>query len=104
MGALSENLRVGLEDLAKDVALARGQEQVGRLALLCCCEIRRWARLAGNERLAAQATAMIVQPVPVSRRSFLESVDALIEELEQACDCAGLEETATSLRCTRAGQ
>lgn len=104
MGALSESLRVGLDDLARDVAVARMQEQVGRLALLCFCEIRPWARLAGNERLGAQAAAMIGLPIPISRRTFLNGVDALIVELEQACAYAGLDEGAAFLRRTRADQ
>ncbi|OUM03758.1 hypothetical protein A8M77_04405 [Variovorax sp. JS1663] len=102
METLTEHLRTGLEDLAADVAHARRQEELGRLALLCFCEIRPWARRAEEECLAAKASAMSAQSVPTSRNAFLKRIDALIAELEQTCERAGLGESAANLRRARA--
>ncbi|WP_345542064.1 hypothetical protein [Variovorax defluvii] len=101
MDTLTEYLRMGLEDLAADVAHARRREELGRLALLCFCEIRPWARRAEEEHLAAKASAMSAQSVPTSRNAFLKRMDALITELEQACERAGLLESAADLRRAR---
>ena len=46
---ISPNLRTGLEDLTGDMVYARRTADLGRLALLCYCEIRRWATF-GRER------------------------------------------------------
>jgi hypothetical protein len=57
----SRQLQLGLDDLLGDLRYARRSVDLGRLALLSYCEVRRWARLAGDEDLAAQAAAMITR-------------------------------------------
>ncbi|WP_144290114.1 hypothetical protein [Ideonella sp. A 288] len=83
-GASSQALRVGLEDLLGDLWHARRQGDMGRLALLLYCEVRRWARLAGEQALAQQASALMVEGPLTGREEFLAKVDRLIGELEAA--------------------
>jgi hypothetical protein len=84
MNALSPPLLLGLEDLLGDLRHARRRGDLGRLALLAYCEVRRWARLAGDERLAEHSSKLITQSPLTSREDFLAHVDGLILELEQA--------------------
>jgi hypothetical protein len=84
MGTFSAPLQVGLEDLLGDMVHARRTGDVGRLALLAYCEVRRWARQAGETGLAERSTELItLQPSP-SRAQFLAHIDDLIDELEAA--------------------
>ncbi len=55
---------------------------MGRLALLLYCEVRRWARQAGEQTLAQQASALIVDAPSASREDFLALVDRMIAQLE----------------------
>ena len=50
MGTLSLNLQLGLDDLLGDLRQRRSGD-LGRLALISYCEVRRWARLAGYDGL-----------------------------------------------------
>lgn len=76
------SLQLGLEDLLADLRHARRSGDLGRLALLAYCEVRRWAREAGNSLLAEHASELITGSPPVSREAFLEHIDDLIHELE----------------------
>jgi hypothetical protein len=49
-------LQLGLEDLLGDLRYARRRGDLGRLALLLYCDVRRWARLAGEEELAEHSS------------------------------------------------
>ena len=82
--AASQRLQLGLEDLLGDLRHARRSVDLGRLALLSYCEVRRWARMAGDEDLAAQASAMITCAPHAGREEFLAQVDGLIAALEKA--------------------
>jgi hypothetical protein len=84
MNASSQHLQVGLEDLLGDLRYARRSGDLGRLALLSYCEVRRWARMAGYDRLAEHASELITHAPHVSREEFLTEVDGLIAELETA--------------------
>jgi hypothetical protein len=84
MNASSQHLQVGLEDLLGDLRYARRSGDLGRLALLSYCEVRRWARMAGYDRLAEHASELITQAPHASREEFLTEVDGLIAELETA--------------------
>jgi hypothetical protein len=75
--------RLGLEDLVGDLQYARRREDLGRLALLAYCEVRRWARQAGENGVAERASALFTGSPHVSRDAFLCQIDALITELEQ---------------------
>jgi hypothetical protein len=77
-------LQHGLEDLLGDMVHARRNGDMGRLALLAYCEVRRWARQAGEPELADQSTTLITQNPHVSREQFMELIDSLILALEAA--------------------
>jgi len=75
---------LGLDDVLGDLQYARRQGDLGRLALLAYCEVRRWARQAGEPALAASSLALITDNPPPTRSEFLHRVDGLIAELEEA--------------------
>jgi hypothetical protein len=84
MSASSLHLQLGLEDLLGDLRHARRSGDLGRLALLSYCEVRRWARMAGYQKLAEHSAELITQAPHASREEFLAQVDSLIVELEKA--------------------
>jgi len=102
MDTLSNNLLLGLDDLVADVTYARRHEDLGRLALLCYCELRPWARQAREERLAELAWALSTHAPPGSRSLFLQRVDVVIQELEDICRRSGKSVAAESLALARA--
>ena len=75
--------RLGLEDLLGDLRHARRREDLGRLALLAYCEVRRWARQSGEDGVAQRAAGLFTQSPHASRDAFLGQIDALLAELEQ---------------------
>jgi len=84
LGTSSVALRDGLEDLLGDLWHARRRGDLGRLALLVYCEVRRWARQAGERDLAQRAAALMIDSPSASREEFLARVDRLVAELEAA--------------------
>jgi len=74
--------QMALDDLLADLWHARRTGDLGRLAFVTYCEVRRWARGAGETALAEHASEMIIASPHASRARFLEEVDALIRELE----------------------
>ena len=74
--------QMALEDLLADLWHARRTGDLGRLAFVTYCEVRRWARGAGETAVAEHASEMILASPHASRARFLEEVDALIGELE----------------------
>ena len=82
-GASSMHLQLGLEDLLGDLRYARRRGDLGRLALLVYCEVRRWARLADEQGLAERSAELITHCPHASRAEFLNQVDNLIVELEK---------------------
>jgi hypothetical protein len=78
------SLQLGLDDLLADLRHARRGNDLGRLALLAYCEVRRWARSAGESELAQHAAEMVTTSPQRSREDFLEHIDSLIHELEDA--------------------
>jgi hypothetical protein len=84
MSPANRYLEVGLDDLLGDLRFARTRGDLGRLALICYCEVRRWARMAGNQQLAEHSTEMVTNAPPASREIFLARIDSLIVELENA--------------------
>jgi hypothetical protein len=84
MDTNSAPLQVGLEDLLGEMQHARRIGDMGRLALLAYCEVRRWARQAGEPELADRSTALITRHPHASRDQFMEQIDDLIHELERA--------------------
>ena len=78
----SLNLRLDLEDVLGNLYYARRNGDLGRLALLTYCEVRRWARLAHAEELAQHASDLVARHPHPSRDAFLTLVDEMIDELE----------------------
>ena len=78
----SSLLQLSLDDLLADLRHAKRQGDLSRLALLAYCEVRRWARQAGEADIAEHAAAMITETPHASRQAFLEQVDGLIAELD----------------------
>jgi hypothetical protein len=75
---------LGLDDVLGELQYARRRGDLGRLALLAYCEVRRWARQAGEPKLAASSLALVTDnPLP-TRSEFLHRVDDLIADLEVA--------------------
>ena len=72
----------GLDDLLVDLQQARRRGDLGRLAFVSYCDVRRWARAAGYPALADQATRLITDSPHQSRDDFLNQVDELIQGLE----------------------
>jgi len=83
---LSATLELGLDDLLADLRHARRQGDMGRLALIAYCEVRSWARQAGQFGIAELSTAMFVAEPRASRQVFLDDVDRLIRDLEHVQD------------------
>jgi hypothetical protein len=79
----STRLQLGLDDLLGDLTHARRSGDVGRLALLAYCEIRRWARMAGEQELARHSSELITHSPYANRAEFMAQIDSLIAELEQ---------------------
>jgi hypothetical protein len=75
-------LQEELDDILGGLHYARRREDLGRLALLTYWEVRRWARVARQERLAAHAAEVITEHPHASRGEFLAIVDDVIRELE----------------------
>lgn len=84
MTASVESLQLGLEDLLGEMTFARRSGDLGRLALLAYCEVRRWARAAGEHALADQSSGLIHDSPQANRDEFIARIDALIDELENA--------------------
>lgn len=78
------SLLLGLEDLLGDLRYARKRGDLGRLALLSYCEVRRWARLAAEAEVAEHSSELFAHGSYASRDEFLLQMDKLIGELEQA--------------------
>ena len=79
---LSEDLKLGLEDVLASLWHARRENDLGRLASLCGGDVQRWALLANRRGLAARAAAVVLERPHADRAGLLAQVDALIAELE----------------------
>jgi hypothetical protein len=75
-------LRLDLEDILGSLHYARRTGDLGRLALLTYWEVRRWARAARKDLLAAHASKLITEHPHATRTEFLALVDGVIQELE----------------------
>lgn len=76
-------IQLGLEDLLGELQYARRNGDLGRLALLAYCEVRRWARAAGEDALAEHATVLVTHSPTASREAFMHEMDGLIVQLEK---------------------
>jgi hypothetical protein len=82
MYAKQPSLQLCLEDLLGELQHARRHQDMSRLALLSYCEVRRWARQAGETDPADRSTDLITRSPPASRDQFMSEIDALIQALE----------------------
>lgn len=94
MNTQTAPLQLSLEDLLGDLKHARRSDDMSRLALLAYCEVRRWARQAGEHALAERSTELITQSPLASREAFMTQVDALIADLELAHARVASQQTA----------
>ena len=76
------NLQLGLDDLLADLRQSRESGDLGRLAFIAYCEVRRWARTAGEAELADHSSRVITGSPHDSREAFLADIDELIQALE----------------------
>jgi hypothetical protein len=76
------NIQLALEDLLADLHFARKNEQLGRLALLAYCDVKRWARQAGKSDVAEMALRMFADKPCVSKEDFLRGIDQLLGSLQ----------------------
>jgi hypothetical protein len=83
MTTTTNSLQLALEDIVGDLTHARRTGDLGRVALLAYCGLRRWARVTRRRQLAERADALIVNAPFADRAGFLKQVDALIGEAEQ---------------------
>lgn len=72
----------GLDDLLADLHDARRRDDLGRLAFVSYCDVRRWARDAGHPALAEQAARLVTDSPHQTRDDFLAQVEQLILELQ----------------------
>ena len=79
-----ERLKLSLEDVLADLWHARRAGDIGRLALLSYCDVRRWARTAQHHGLAARSHELVLNCPHSDREDFLFAIDQLIAEVEQA--------------------
>ena len=77
------SLQLGLEDILADLQHARRCDELGRLALLAYCDVRCWARQAGETDVAQRSTAIFTEQPHGSKEEFLKQVDHLISDLQQ---------------------
>jgi hypothetical protein len=75
-------IQLGLEDLLADLNHARRSQELGRLALLAYCEVKNWARQAGQPDIADLAITIFTQTPCMSKEEFLAKIDSLIATLE----------------------
>lgn len=71
-----------LDDLLADLHHARRHGDLGRLAFVAYCDVRRWAREAGRPVLAEMATRLVTDSPHRSREAFLVQIDQIIGSLE----------------------
>jgi hypothetical protein len=76
------NIQLALEDLLADLHFARKNEQLGRLALLAYCDVKRWAREAGKSDVADMALRMFAEKPCLSKEAFLCGIDQLLGSLQ----------------------
>jgi hypothetical protein len=80
---ISPALQLDLEDVLGSLQHARRTGDLGRMALLTYWEVRKWARKAHREALAALAADVATRTPFPTRADFLALVDHVIEEMEQ---------------------
>jgi hypothetical protein len=88
----AERLRLSLEDVLGDLWHARRMEDLGRLALVVHCDLRRWARVANRELLAKHSQELVLTCPQATREEYLRQIDQLIREAERVYVAISLED------------
>jgi hypothetical protein len=78
-----DRLSLPLDDILGDLKHARRSGDLGRLALLAFCDLRRWARTAHRTELAEHADRLFLSAPFSDKGGFLRELDALIAEAEE---------------------
>ena len=81
---MTNSISLGLEDLLEDLQQARWSGDLGKLALIAYCDVRCWARQAGEFGVAERSTVMFTEQPHSSREAFLDQIDQLLAELLRA--------------------
>jgi len=81
---MTNSMSLGLDDLLDDLQQARWSGDLGKLALIAYCDVRCWARQAGEFGVAERSTTMFTEQPHASREAFLDQIDQLIGELLRA--------------------
>lgn len=84
------SLRLDLEDVLGSLMHARRNDDLGRLALLTYWDVRRWARIAHRDALAARASDVVLNQPHPNRAAFLAIIDTVIDELKRIQAEAGM--------------
>ncbi len=92
-----------LDDLLADLHHARKREDLGRLAFVAYCDVRRWARKVERLALAEEASRLITDSPHQSREAFLRQMDRLIDELETLREAASPASASIRLLAAAAG-
>ncbi len=94
---MTNSMYLGLDDLMHDLYQARRDSDLGKLALIAYCDVRCWARQAGEFAIAERSTAMFTEQPHASREEFLNQIDQLMGELTKA-KCR-LDQDASTMFC-----
>jgi hypothetical protein len=81
---MTNSISLGLDDLLEDLQQARWSGDLGKLALIAYCDVRCWARQAGEFGVAERSTVMFTEQPHSSREAFLDQIDQLLAELLRA--------------------
>jgi hypothetical protein len=79
---VASSLQLELDDVLGSMQHARRSGDLGRLVLLTYWEVRKWARFAHRDALAALAADVVNRQPFASRNDLLALVDQVIGELE----------------------
>ena len=77
-------LQTALENVLGELQEARRNGDLGRLAAVSFCDLKRWARMAHDELLAQQSLELVLNCPHRSREAFLNEADTLIRDAERA--------------------
>lgn len=83
MNRRSEAVGLALEDVLGDIRHARRNGDLGRVAVITFCDLRRWAWWAGEHALAQRSSEVFLQVPFADKASFLREVDDLIARAER---------------------
>jgi hypothetical protein len=78
----NNRLRLALEDVLAELWYARRNDDLGRLTALVHLELRRWARVAGEELLGQRSQELVLGCPHSNRQELVSQIDRLIGQAE----------------------